>query len=388
MTGPRRWRTAAAVVTALSALGLASATPALADVEPNNVISQAEGPVGGGVPVLGTISTPDDADYYVIYAASQQQIHLTSTDLTNNSTNCLLVSLEDTNGRGVESDFTTPLGTNRYFVHVDYYDGSGCTVPLSYRFEVDPGGAVVGGPPLDHALSQTGEPNETAGQAIGPLAGDVNYIGAHETTNDEDWFYFYVPPGTHQFDLSTTQPSEGSSSCESEVTLYGSPTTSIQYATAGWALFAHINQTLTGPSQYFVRAGVEDDDCLGYRWQFRIETPAAVTSTLMTPPPPPPPPVAAPRRPRYSTGMTLRRRGARYSGRLSSGRTGCKIGRRVVLRRIGRGTTSYGSTYSQSDGTFSIKRPRRLQGSVYAMTVQRATSAAVCTSGRSPSIRG
>jgi hypothetical protein len=357
-----------------------AATSALADVEPNNVISQAEGPIGGGTPVNGTLSTPDDVDYYMFYAASQQQIHLTADDLTNTDDDCLGASLEDTDGESLPSSYTTPPGVNRFFVQLSVGE-SYCMNPLSYRIEVDPGSAITSGDPLDRLLTPTGEPNETPGQAIGPLQANRNYVGAIDTANDQDWFYFFVPPGTHQFGLSTTAPD---GSCSTSVSLYGSPSSdeSIQSASGGTGSFGHISQTLTGPAEYYLNAGLDSSYCVGGRWQFRIDTPDAVAPSLTTTKPKPV------LRPRYLTGMTFHRRLARYSGRLSSTRGGCKVGRKVVLRRVGAGARSYGSTFSQSNGTFVIRRSRRLRGSVYAVTPQRSTSAAVCRAGRSPSIRG
>ncbi len=383
-----------ALVVGGAAMG--STAPALADTEPNNVISQAEGPVGGGVDVVGSLSTPDDHDFYVFYAASQQQLHLTADDLTNPDDDyCLDADFVDTNGALVDNDHTTPPGVNRYFVRLEVGSTSGCSNPQTYRFRIDPAGGVTGGPALDRALSPTGEPNETPAQAAGPLQAAVNYIGTHDTVNDEDWFFFWAPPGPHQLDLSVTAPANApSSGCSPEVSLYGGAA-SDSYVASAYATahsFGHINQTLVGPDDYFVRAGVDDSDCLTGGWQFRIETPDAVTLVnpfAAPPPPPPPPPVAArPARPRYATSVSLRRRGARYSGRASSARLGCKVGRRVVLRRFGSGSRSFGSTRTRSNGTFSIQRSRRLRGRVYASVTDRYTTVAVCRGGRSRSIRG
>lgn len=387
-----QWMARSILVAALSCAAVGgSATPAFADVEPNNVISQAEGPVAGGGPIEGTLSTPDDGDYYVFYAASQQQIHLTSTDLTNDpDDDCLSASFEDTDGASIASSYTTPIGTNRFFVHVSHYQRYGCTNPMSYRFEIGPGAAVVDGPPLDRTLSSTGEPNETPGQAIGPLAANVNYVGSHDTDNDQDWFYFYVPRGTHQLDISVTSPS--SAACDGEVTLFGtaSDQTSLAQASADPFRFRHITRTVTGPTQYYLRAGVDGySNCLGARWQFRIETPDAVTaSNATTTPTPRPTPGTSPSVTNYSTYLTLRRRGAKYSGRLTSSRSGCKVGRLVILRRAGSGTKRFGTTYSRGDGTFTIKRAFRLRGQVYAMAAGRASGSTICRNGRSPTIRG
>jgi len=375
-------RAAVIVLITLGAAGI-SVAPASADVEPNNVISQAEGPIPGGVPIVGALPTGNDVDYYVFYAASQQQIHLTRADLTAPSSGCLEVGMSDTNGAGITDSYTTPPGVNRYFVGVSA-DDTDCGA-ISYRFEVGPAGAITGGPALDRALVQTSEPNETPGQAQGPLSAEVNYVGAHETANDQDWFYFYVPAGTHQLDISTTAPV--ARSCSSAVRLYGSASDDnwIDSASSGAFGFGHINQTVTGPAQYFLRAGPDDTYCLGDRWQFRIETPGAITASNPDAPPPKPPVATVSK---YFTYLSLRRRGASYRGRVTSSRAGCKVGRLVVLRRNGSGTKRFGSAYSRGDGTFTIRRSQRLRGKVYVVAATRTSQSALCKHGRSSPIRG
>jgi hypothetical protein len=388
-----RWKQGRAVAGVLLALagGLIFTASAAADQEPNDVISFAEGPVAGGVPVTGTLGTTDDDDFFVFYAASQQQLHLTWDDLTSPSEdNCMEVDLLDTYGSEISHSYTTPPGVNRYFVHVYWDDDWGdCNTPINYRFELDPGTAVTTGAAMDKALSQTSEPNETVGQAIGPLGPYINYVGATETTNDEDWFWFWVPAGTNQLDIATTAPA---GSCGSRIRLYSDPDNSVQSAWASQSSFDHIIYTVTGPAKYYISASSDDSyDCaLGSRWQFRIETPNALSATDPFPPPPPPPPPAPPAvvQDRYPTSATLRRRGARYSGRVTSSLRSCASNRRVVLRRRGSGTKSYGSARTRSNGTFTIRRSKRLRGRVYVTVVGRSSATILCRSTRSRQIRG
>ena len=366
------------------ALSMALAAPALADTEPNDVISQAEGPVSGGVPITGTLGTPDDVDYYVFYAASQQQLHLSVDDLTNPTSYCLEHKLYDSEGSSLPDDYTTAPGTNRYFVALwndDYCDGA-----RSYRFEVDPGAAVVGGPALDRSLTQTPEPNETVGQAFGPIAANVNYAGSHDTDNDEDWFWFWVPPGSHQFDASVTTPS--GSSCASEISLSsdGSDSYSSDSAYGGTGTFGHIRQTLVGPAVRYIKAGPDDDyGCIGGRWQLRIESPDAITLSDPFPPPPPPPPTVTVKK--YATVVKLRRNGRRYSGRVVSVRSSCQRSRVVTLRRVG-SSGSFGTAVTRRSGTFTIRRSARLRGKVYVRVTQRSSSTLLCRGGTSRRIRG
>jgi hypothetical protein len=391
----RRSKYARAAVTALLALVVAAlgAGPAMADNEPNDVISYAEGPIAGGVPIQGLISTPDDRDYYLFYANSQQQLHLTYDDLTSDpGYDCLEVTLRDTNGRSISFDYTTPPGVTRYFVEVEYDDDYACSdqPPISYRFELDPGTAVTTGAPSDLTLHATGEPNETFGQAIGPMGALFNYVGATDTDNDEDWFWFWVPAGTRQLVISATGPA---SSCGSYVSLYSDPTESSVASTSGTVdSFGQINQTVVGPAKYYIKAssGGSYSSCrLGSPWQFRIETPDAVS--LVDPfPPPAPAPQPAPRvvQTKYPSSISLRRSGARYSGRVNSSRSGCKSARRGVLRRVGSGTRSFGSARTRANGTFTIRRSSRLRGRVYVVVAGRSSSSTLCRSANSRRIRG
>jgi len=249
---------------------LAGSAAALADVEPNDIISQAEGPIAGGTQITGTLGTPDDVDYFYFYVQGQQQIHLTAT--LADAEECGY-QLEDTDGARLPSDYTTPPGLNRYYVHI--YGSEFCT-PGPWSFEVDPGSAVVSGPSIDRSFVQTGEPNESEAQAEGPLAGGVNYRGSIDTSNDEDWFFFYVAPGTHQIDVAVTNPT--TSGCNAQVTLpealdtYGEPSG----ASGDSTTYGHVDVTLTGPARYYLSAG---SSCSG-AWQFRIDPSDALAPSL------------------------------------------------------------------------------------------------------------
>ncbi len=384
-----RWgqgRVIAALLLTLVAM-LGSAATARADVEPNNVISYAEGPINGAV-YTGSLATSDDVDFYVFYTLSQQQIHLDWDPLTADPYGCLDVEMLDANGSRIDSDYTTPVGPNRFFVRVGH-DDSDCAA-IQYRYQITPGSAFTTGLALDKNLAPTSEPNETPGQAIGPLGADINYVGAKETENDEDWFFFWVPSGTHQVEISTTAPA---SSCGSEIRLYTDSVDS--YADSAYAsqsTFSRISQTLTGPAKYYLSASTDRYCPLGQRWQFRIETASAISLVDPTPPPPPPTP-EVPEAPRivqnkYPSSISLRRSGSRYSGRVNSSLSGCKAKRRVVLRRAGSGTKSFGSTRTRANGTFTIRRKSRLRGRLYVVVAGRSSAETLCRSANSRRIRG
>lgn len=93
---------------------------------------------------------------------------------------------------------------------------------------------------------------------------------------------------------------------------------------------------------------------------------------------------------RVSGTATLKRRGrgaVQYSGKLST-LTACRRNRRVVLRRVGSGTRSFGSTQTRADGTFTIRRSRRLRGRVYVVISARTQGSTICSVARSRRIGG
>jgi len=98
-----------------------------------------------------------------------------------------------------------------------------------------------------------------------------------------------------------------------------------------------------------------------------------------------PPPVV--QKERISVSSTLRRRGARYRGTIST-RRDCLNRRVVVLRRVGSGKKSFGQTRTRSNGTFTIQRSRRLRGKVYVVVASRGQGPVTCSLGRSGQIRG
>src|SRR5687768_11986240 len=81
------------------ALVLGAPGTAVADLEPNNALVQAEGPVAGGVGITGTITNSADEDWYVFYVQGQQQMHLTLTSTgARGEANCARASVLDTDG--------------------------------------------------------------------------------------------------------------------------------------------------------------------------------------------------------------------------------------------------------------------------------------------------
>jgi hypothetical protein len=253
------------IALAVAASALALPASAAADAEPNNALWQAEGPIGGGADVLGTLTTADDADWYLFYAHPQQQLHLTSsTDRSHDYEDDDCVELRGPDGEPLTDDYTTPPGSaRRYFVRVGHHcEGT------SYRFRIDPVGAVTSGPVMP-GLQRAGEPNELVDQASGPLVGGTTYTGTIETANDVEWFYFYTAAGTHQLDISST----GMSGCSVELRLGADEISPSQ------DYVSHITRTVYGAERHLLSVNEDTDSCVGSDWQFRIDPPEAVTSS-------------------------------------------------------------------------------------------------------------
>ena len=96
----------------------------------------------------------------------------------------------------------------------------------------------------------------------------------------------------------------------------------------------------------------------------------------------------AAKRARHASKVSFKRKGKRYSGRVSSADSDCIAGRRIVLRKKGKGTRRYGTTYTTRSGRSSCRRSRRLRGRVYAVAAPMTTATALCRSARSKQIRG
>lgn len=185
-----------ALVLTLALIGsLLAAAPAAAEPEPDNWIWQATGPVTSGS-ITGKIASSNDDDWYMFYASSQMQ--LTITLMPNPCGWSLDAALHDSSGSVLDSEdfstsvqetikYTTEVGTHRYFLSVE---GGACGTP--YSITLSPASSLLWGAGMPTATAPTGEPNESAAQAIGPLLGGTIYTGAMQTQNDVDWFAFFA----------------------------------------------------------------------------------------------------------------------------------------------------------------------------------------------------
>lgn len=133
----------------------------------------------------------------------------------------------------------------------------------------------------NHASAAVWEPNDNVTQAVGPLVGGTNLVGAIDTANDVDYYYFYTS-GQVQFNMEfiNLTPDEGCLSVDfrrgdnndsiKEVELYGDEI--FNYA---W--------TSPGPRKYFIVVG-DDSWCSGDLVSYRIRIDPAEALTVNPPP--------------------------------------------------------------------------------------------------------
>lgn len=310
----RRFRMAW-MVFALAMVLVVPAT-AVADVEPNDGITQVEGPLTGGTVYNGTLPNDGDQDWYVFYVTSQTQLDITATTIGGSPCGDTYFQFLDTDGYRIDSvspypnqtehiKYTTPVGTTRFLLKVS----DGCSDVGKYQFTIQPAASVVPGPGVS-APVPTPEPNETADQAFGPLTGGVTYAGTLDTSNDQDWFYFFTS-GTTPFDLAITNIS---SSCPS-MALYrdDSRSDSIDSRNPSANAVGHVLLTPTGPLKYLVQVKGYND-CLGATYQLRVDPPGALAAAL------PAPVVPVPTSNPTPTGISGACRSAKSSVRLWKGR--------------------------------------------------------------------
>jgi hypothetical protein len=271
----------AAVVALLASLVACGA--AAADTEPNEGLAQAEGPLKGGAPYAGVLSTDNDVDWYVFYATSQSQLDISFWHEAGSGWCSAYVELHDADGTEIDTTaprrdeighikYTTPPGTNRFFLRVD---GG---LNAKYHFRIDPGAAVVDGPRWDSAIA-IAEPNETLAQSSGPLVGGTVYGGSFETDNDEDWVRFHTL-GLREVDISVLNTSDDEGSDSLTAILHDRTGNDFAGGSPDRNEIRHLRFTSpSGITPYYLRlvGGT------GATWQLRIDPADALTTKPFEP---------------------------------------------------------------------------------------------------------
>lgn len=317
------------------------------------------------------------------------------------------------------------LQPGRY--HLGMYRDSDC-VGADFYITFAPASALV---PVADAVTPIvpiGEPNDTRETATGPLTTGVGYRGALETRNDTDWLYMYVQtPGN----LVWRGEGSGCGSRGIRMNLYQDGSTDeiarydmeseyvpgrgvavnpgkylIEVASCSLAASRYTIRLdpggLLGPNAPFIPPpdadgdGVPDasDQCPNQAGPAPAGCPDAdgdgVFDAADRCPTRPGPgrPNGCPPRVAYISSISLKRVGRRkFRGKLSTAGSACRSNRRIVLRRVGRGTKKYGSARTNSSGRFTIRARRGTRGRVYAVVSERSTAGSLCRVGKSRSVR-
>lgn len=278
-----RMRLLLAIVSAVLLCGSLAAS-ATADVEPNNGIAEAEGPLSGGVSYTGLVANANDVDTYVFYVAGEVplDVHVAST-----SNSCLEVTLgnadnstlQETRLNNAEDDltYTTTAGLNRFYLQFQRcFDETGGP----YSFSISPGSAIVSGP---STLGQNAVPglHEYAAQAFGPLGANTAYTDTLLTSNDQNWLTFFTPLGEEPVDVEATRLEPGG--CNYENLSVDKAQVELQ-----WDVWTHYAFTSAASAQHFISS----EDCQGMTWEVIVKAAllAPAIQTQAAPPPPPPAP--------------------------------------------------------------------------------------------------
>jgi hypothetical protein len=322
------------------------------EAEPNDNIAQPYGPLLGAVTYGGTFGTDTDRDWFVFYTNPQRPMDVAVTNL-GGPCDWIGVNLYDGDGHKLDEtdpstnttghfNFTTPVGSRRYYVDVDR---NGCH-GQAYLLRVDPADALTLIPPPPDA-DKDGIPDavDPCPQAAGGANGCPDSDGDGITDNVDACVKDRggAPTGCPDGDKDGVVDKDDR--C---------PSTAGKAGAAGC------------PDRDGDGVADADDQC---------KTVAG------------PAPKGCPSKKRYATLVTLRHSGRRFTGRVSSSGPGCAGGRRVVLRRQGAGTRSYGSTVARSNGTFTIVIGRSARGRFLAVVAERSLKTRLCRVGRSKALR-
>ena len=249
-------RTCAALTAAVALLAVAGAVPASAagPFEPNDNIGQAYGPLTGAADYSAALENRGDRDYYIFYAAGQAQLDIAfSVGLVG----CPTLLLADRNngevlgfvrpGAGTTAHirYTSPPGGSRFFLTVETDSCADPGKAAPYTIRIDPRDGVTGGRSIPPPTA-TSEPNDSEGQAWGPLTAGTMYSATLDASGDnQDWFVFYANPN-QQFDAQLWATGTG---CETmTITTSGTDgnTTPVGSVGASIQAISHITAT-AGP---------------------------------------------------------------------------------------------------------------------------------------------
>jgi hypothetical protein len=258
---------------------------ARADVEPNDSVIDAQGPLLSGGPWSGTVAG-SDMDVYVFYVAGPARVDVA---LTATSGSCVIGAVRNDPGFPVASggadggqtrDLTldTPAGTSRWFLQVN--GGIDLCGGGDYQFTLaSTGGRLVDGPVFSPSTAVTAGINDEDAP-FGPLRSDVNYSGLLRSETEDDFLYFETPPGAQQVDVQVASANSG---CDLSWTVDAPDNDDLPYPILFGMAFANgvDEQQFTSPSTPTRFVLDVTPDCAPAPWVVRVSAPGG----LVTPAP-------------------------------------------------------------------------------------------------------
>lgn len=260
---------------------VATAVPAvaLADTEPNDGIGQWEGPYPGDTPVNGTFAAANDIDWYGFYAAGPADVTIPVQNTGQAGTCRPIASLRDFDGKVIASVspesgqvatlvLNAPAGTLRYFLTLEADCAQG-----SYAFTLTPASAIAAGSKRE-TPTVAPEPNDSIGDAFGPLQGGVDFGGLLDSDGDLDWYVVYTDEGAQAIDVQLMNTST-TTACAPALDVYTADgATALGGTRVDKDTIGHVRYTAPRAEKVGIRVRSQ---CAGGSYALRVEPPGALS---------------------------------------------------------------------------------------------------------------
>lgn len=261
------------------ALALPGTALAANEVEPNDSIDQATGPLEAATNYDGTTASYQDADWFIFYVSGPGDFDLSLNNL-NNGLGCCgnSLSLRDRNGdelnyASVSEGETEHLIYNSPGAGVYYAVVESGETSDTYRLRVE--GALFAGPPTGPVDETVPNNNPDRGSAFGPLAGGRTYGGSIDAYGEDDWFYFNTG-GAGPFEIAITNSMDSLGCCGLSAELFDHKGNSLSYASVGENRIGRLALTAPGHERYYLAVSSGDT---GDHYRFSISPPGLLTAT-------------------------------------------------------------------------------------------------------------
>ncbi len=268
-----------ALVVGVLGMALPASALAVAEVEPNNGVWEADGPLVPGTPQTGTIDSNSDRDVYILYASGPGEATVKLTNTSDPGGHDAYLYFENEFGKTLNSSGYISDGTNYTISYTfpsagTYYALVKSSSPTNL-YQLDVTGPITGGSRPGPAEVVPNN-NRDMNSAFGPLPGDHLYEGRIDAYSEYDWFYFYTA-GPGVVDLATT-----SMDGTVYVGLYNEAGESLQSASVDYDTIGHITYTAPGAEALYFRVSGNVEN----RYRFDLTPGSQITTTAppVTPP--------------------------------------------------------------------------------------------------------